>query len=77
MNIPPVPKGMKRQWVRCKDKKCKRVFYYDYVPYGISNPIMTMPCGHGIGAGFNNAVVRISADEAAAYFANQGPMANR
>jgi hypothetical protein len=43
--IPPIAKGYKRQWLRCR--RCQRVQFYDYVPYSLSNPIMTTACGHG------------------------------
>lgn len=43
-NVPPISKGYVRQWVRCK--RCGRVAYRDYVPFSLSNPILTMPCGH-------------------------------
>lgn len=44
--IPPKPiSGYKRQWLKCK--ACGRVQYYDYVPYSLSNPVMTTVCGHG------------------------------
>lgn len=44
----PVPKGHKRQWLRCRT--CGNVAYYDYVPYSLSNPLFSTPCGHGIGS---------------------------
>lgn len=43
----PLRSGYKRQWVKCRT--CSQVAHYDYVPYSLSSPIMTMPCGHGIG----------------------------
>ena len=49
VRLPAIRKGYVRKFVRCKTKGCGRVFYYDYVPYSLSNPIMTMPCAHGIG----------------------------
>lgn len=36
--------GEKRQWVKCRT--CGTVAYYDYIPYGLSNPIMVLGCGH-------------------------------
>ena len=45
MTIPNVAKGYARQWLRCRT--CGNVAYYDYIPYSLSNPIMTTPCGHG------------------------------
>lgn len=46
MKQPKVPAGHKRQWLRCRT--CHDVAYYDYVPYSFSNPITSMPCGHGL-----------------------------
>lgn len=43
--VPGVRKGYQRQWLRCRT--CGNVAYYDYLPYSLSNPIMTTPCGHG------------------------------
>lgn len=57
--ISKVPKGYIRQWVRCK--RCKGVFHYDYRPYSLANPIMTMPCGHDF---YSSNTVDIAADEA-------------
>ena len=45
-NVPDSPRpGYKRQWLRCR--QCFRMQFYDYVPYSLSNPIMTTICGHG------------------------------
>lgn len=33
-----------RAFVKCK--KCKTQSWYDYVPFSLSNPIMTTTCGH-------------------------------
>lgn len=59
MNIKPLAHGMKRQWLKCN--KCGRPAYYDFVPYSLSKPIMTMPCGHGLGV---DHTTTITADEA-------------
>jgi hypothetical protein len=40
----PLSKGRERAFVKCR--KCKTQSYYDFVPYSLSNPIMTTPCGH-------------------------------
>jgi len=40
---PKPVKGMARQWVRCR--RCDWVGYYDYVPFSLSRPILTMGCG--------------------------------
>lgn len=53
VRLPKVAKGYKRQWRQCR--ACKCVAYYDYVPYSLSNPIMCMPCPHGIGQRDMNA----------------------
>lgn len=45
-NIKAPVRGYKRQYVRCKE--CKNVAYYDYIPFSLSNPVMTQPCGHGL-----------------------------
>ncbi len=45
--VPAIKDEHKRQWVRCRTCGC--VAHYDYVPYSLSAPIMTMPCGHGAG----------------------------
>jgi hypothetical protein len=37
-------RGYERQFVMCK--RCGKKAYYDYVPYSLSNPIMTTPCHH-------------------------------
>ena len=59
----PVRDGMKRQWTRCKE--CGNVAYYDFVPYSLSNPIRTLPCGHGLTIRFDEAVDFITAVQAA------------
>ena len=56
------PKGMKRQWVKCK--QCGDIAYYDYIPFGLSTPIMTLPCHHGIAIDFNKAVTYITEKQA-------------
>lgn len=59
MKIAPIAPGKQRQWVKCN--KCGRAAYYDFTPYSLSNPVMTMPCGHGLGI---DHTTPISADEA-------------
>jgi hypothetical protein len=56
-------KGYVRQWVRCNE--CGHAAYYDYIPYSLSNPIMTMPCGHGLTQRIHEIMTRITAAEAA------------
>lgn len=36
--------GYIRKFVKCK--KCLNKAYYDFVPYSLSNPILTSPCSH-------------------------------
>ncbi len=60
--IPAIAKGCKRQWVKCKE--CGKVYWYDYVPFSLSQPIMEMPCGHGLGQDFRDTVDYITPDEA-------------
>lgn len=59
--IPPLKRGYERAWVKCVE--CGNVCFYDYVPYSLSSPIMTAPCGHGAGR-FNATHKQISANEA-------------
>lgn len=40
----PLDSGRIRSFRKCK--KCKTKGYYDYVPYSLSNPIITTECGH-------------------------------
>lgn len=45
-NADPKPsRGLKRQWVRCRE--CDWIGYYDYVPYGLVRSILTMGCTCG------------------------------
>lgn len=61
-NIPAPERGLTRQWVRCK--ACRRVAYYDYLPYSLGTPSMTLPCGHGSSQRFSDGVERITEAEA-------------
>lgn len=54
--------GMRRQWVRCRE--CGWVGYYDYTPYSLSSPVMTLGCGHGTTIRFSEAVEYITATDA-------------
>ena len=69
MNIKPIPKGMKRQWVRCKE--CGNVACYDFIPFSLANPILTLPCGHGAALRWEEATENITADDAMLYFSNE------
>jgi hypothetical protein len=64
MKEPKLVQGMKRQWVRCKE--CSNVAFYDYLPYSLSNPVMTAPCGHGLGQRFHDYQKGITEKEAKA-----------
>lgn len=48
VRLPRVAKGYRRRFVRCK--RCRRVYYYDFIPYSLSSPMMVTNCGHSIGA---------------------------
>ena len=60
--IKPIPDGYERKWVKCKE--CGRVAYYDFVPYSLNNPIMSLPCKHDVGQKFNDCVEEITMQEA-------------
>lgn len=62
MNIPPLESGYARQWTQCRT--CGNIAFYDYVPYSLSRPIMTLPCHHGLGIRLEEAVILISTDHA-------------
>lgn len=71
----PLP-GYSRQWVRCRD--CGQVAYYDYIPFSLGNPVMTLPCGHGAAQKFYEAAEDITPEQAREelkiqYFATPGP----
>lgn len=40
----PPSSGYKRQWYKCQ--KCNTIQCRDFVPYSMSNPILTTRCGH-------------------------------
>lgn len=58
---PPLP-GYKRDWVRCNS--CASVYHRDYVPYSLSNPVLALPCGHGVGMPLYRASTTITEEEA-------------
>lgn len=71
----PLP-GYKRQWVKCRE--CGQVAYYDYIPFSLANPVMTLPCGHGSAQRFYDAVKDITLEQAqeemkVRYFTAPGP----
>lgn len=48
--VPRPAKGLKTAYYLCKARGCGRVYYRDYQPYSLSNPIISSPCGHSVGA---------------------------
>lgn len=44
LRVRPLIGGYDRQWIQCKE--CSWVGYYDYIPYSLATPIMSMKCGH-------------------------------
>ena len=42
-----ISRGYTRVYEQCKT--CERIYTRDYVPFSLSNPILTLPCGHGSG----------------------------
>lgn len=63
MKIASIEQGYQRKWLQCKE--CKKVYYYDFVPYSLSNPIMYTDCGHSLGYPRGDLNCKeISADEA-------------
>jgi len=41
-----LPDGYERIFKKCP--KCKERFYYDFIPYSLSNPVLWLPCGHDL-----------------------------
>lgn len=66
---PPIP-GYERSWVACNT--CDNIAYYDYIPYGLGNPILTLPCGHQGGQSFNQATRKVTEAEAREFYSKQG-----
>jgi hypothetical protein len=46
----PLPRGNDRKFVECR--KCKRKAAYDFVPFSLSSPVITTPCGHSFRENF-------------------------
>lgn len=69
MKIPKLKSGYERKWMQCKE--CKRVYYYDYIPYSLSAPIMTTNCGHSIGYDRDMNCIEISEYKAQALLSSQ------
>lgn len=49
VKLPPVKRGMKRVYRRCKARGCGRAYYFDFIPYGLGSGVMWTDCGHSIG----------------------------
>lgn len=60
--LPPVAKGYQRGWYQCRE--CGNVAYKDFIPYSLSNPVWTLPCGHGLTLRWEQAVMSITEEEA-------------
>src|SRR5690606_11035478 len=54
LGIKPVSNGCERQWVKCNE--CGRVAHYEYVPFSLSQAVLTLPCGHGAALKWSKAV---------------------
>lgn len=63
--------GFRRAFVRCKE--CRRIAYYFYQPYSLANPVLTLPCGHGLGRRFSESVTRITEKQARYWLRNSSP----
>ena len=46
MKLPPVRDGYRRFYHRCNESQCGRAYYADFVPGSLSNPILSLDCGH-------------------------------
>lgn len=66
----PKPEGSRcRAFVACVE--CGRATYYDYVPFGLSSPVATLPCGHGIMCRLSDATRSITEKQFRAYWAEK------
>lgn len=63
-DLRPPRQGDVRDWVKCR--KCGCVAYHDYLPHGLANPIIAMPCGDGIGQRLYQYTYKIPEAEARA-----------
>jgi hypothetical protein len=50
--------GYCRAWLKCKE--CGNVYFYDYTPYGLGNPVTWLPCGHSTGRRVVDCSVRVT-----------------
>jgi hypothetical protein len=57
ITIPEVADGLRRKYLQCT--RCGRTYYYDYIPYGLSNPILFLHCGHSTGRRWQDATVEV------------------
>ncbi len=62
LNIKPPISGYKRRWCKCNE--CGEIFYVDFVPYSLSNPIRWLPCYHGLGGHWNSIQTTVTEKEA-------------
>ena len=61
INASRLVSGYKRQWIRCPE--CKKIYYMDYIPYSIGNPIRWLPCNHDFGHRFSDFIERITEED--------------
>lgn len=64
----PTP-GEQRQWVKCRT--CGTVAYYDFIPFGLGNPIRVLGCGHSPLGTRDLGADRITAEEAEPLYLQQ------
>jgi hypothetical protein len=50
----PLAPGYARSYDQCKT--CERIYYRDFVPFSLSSPVITLPCGHGATVRYLDAV---------------------
>lgn len=64
MKKPVAWPGWKIQWTKCR--RCGNVAHYQYQPHSLSNPVLTLPCGHGLTERFHVVAECITEEEALA-----------
>jgi transposase-like protein len=45
-DVVEVSTGYERSWYKCK--KCGKLQYHDYIPYSLSNPVLSLVCNCGL-----------------------------
>lgn len=69
LGVKNVPDGYARVWLCCK--RCKSVYYHDYIPFGIGRPVTWLPCGHTDNIGIYSSADVISESKAIPLLAKQ------